>query len=91
MTQTIKPAPGIVFAKPIEKKTVTNSGIILPERAGQKLEAATVINSGSDKYTAGDTVVYQPFTTTEIQLDGIDYLLVSEEDILGKLVEVSGE
>lgn len=85
--QTIKPADGKIFAKPLEKVTKTKSGILLDERAAEKPAMGEVINSGSKDYQSKDVIVYKEYTTTELKLDGEEYFLIDQSDVLGKVVE----
>ena len=87
--KTIKPAQNQVFAKPTEATTKTASGFILSTANAQKPQTASVINVGGgvDWLKAKDTIVYKAYTTTDIKLDGQDYILLSAEDILGVIVE----
>ena len=85
--QTIAPAPRTLFCKPDEAKNETHSGILLATQA-EKPKTATVINVGEGvTYQRDDIIIYKPYATTEVKLDGQEYILVSEEDIIGKLVE----
>jgi chaperonin GroES len=71
-----------------EKRTA--SGIIIPDTAGEKPQMAkikwmSVIENAEVK--PGDTVLYKPFSGTEVELDGNKYLLLPYSDILAKVVE----
>lgn len=87
---TISPAAKQLFCKPEEAETVTKSGFLLSEQAAEKPKIAEVINVGSGikDYRAHDRVIYKPYTTTDIKLNGKVYFLIAEEDILGIAVEV---
>ena len=88
--QTIKPAPKQLFCKPEEAVTKTASGILLDQKAAEKPRTAEVINVG-DKVTAfspHDKIVYKPYSTTDIKLNGEDFFLVPEDDVLGVGQEV---
>lgn len=82
---TIKPANKLVFAKPSEKDTVV-SGFLVAENSAEEPHTATIIDSSSKDYAEGDVIVYKPYTTTDIKLDNVEYFLIHEEDILGKVV-----
>ena len=74
-------------AKPEEK---TSSGIIIPDTAKEKPNQGTVVavpDDNTDKENqvtvkVGDTILYGKFAGTEIEIDGNDYLIMSETDIL---------
>lgn len=76
----------IVQAAAAEEKTA--SGIIIPDSAKEKPQRGTVIAAGPGKadepmtVKAGDTVLYGKYSGTEIALEGVDYLIMRESDIL---------
>ena len=76
----------IVKADPAEK--VTKGGIIIPDTAQEKPQRGTVVAAGPGKkdepvtVKAGNTVLYGKYAGTEIQIDGEDYLIMRESDIL---------
>ena len=82
----LKPLKDRVVAKiekPLEK---TKSGILLGE-AKEKPAYAVVESVGPDvkEVKKGDKVVYKEYSTTEIKIDEIDYIILKEEDILATL------
>lgn len=87
----IRPASKQIFAKPTEAEKTTKSGLILSDGSVDKPRTAEVINVGSDVtwLKAHDTIVYKMYTTTDIKLDGVDYMLIAEEDVLGVVEEFS--
>lgn len=84
MTTPIKPLADRVVAVREEAKTQTASGIYLPDNAKEKPVVAVVQAVGSDvKHVKnGDKIVYKEYSTTELKVDGVEYLIVKEEDIL---------
>lgn len=88
--KTIHPSSKQLFAKPIEAETTTASGIILTQSTTFEPKYAEVINIGSEVTVAKqrDTIVYKEYATTDISLDGEDYILVNEDDVLGTIIEV---
>ena len=82
---TIKPSKEYVFARPEEAQRTTTTGLILTEDAAYKPEVAVVLAVGSNvtEFKVNDRIVYKAFTTTEIKLDGTEYVLLNQEDILG--------
>ncbi|QJU09705.1 co-chaperone GroES [Candidatus Saccharibacteria bacterium oral taxon 488] len=84
MSTPIKPLGDRVVAVREEAKTQTASGIYLPDSSKEKPVIAQVKAVGSDvKHVAvGDKIVYKEYTTTELKVDGVDYLIVREEDVL---------
>lgn len=76
----------LVQPKAAEEKTV--SGIIIPESAKEKPQIGTVLLVGGDKkdepmeLKAGDVVFYGRYSGTELNIEGEDYLLMSQTDVL---------
>ena len=76
----------LILANPAEEKTA--SGIYIPDTAKEKPQRGVVIAAGSGKkdepvtVKAGDTVLYGKYAGTEIQIEGADYLIMRESDIL---------
>ncbi len=76
----------IVKAAAAEEKTA--GGIIIPDTAKEKPQKGTVIAAGPGKkdepvtVKAGNTVLYGKYAGTEIQIDGEEYLIMRESDIL---------
>jgi chaperonin GroES len=88
--KTVAPAPNQLFCKPDTAETKTETGLWLTESAAEKPRTAEVINVGEGVtgYQQKDTIVYKLYSATEIKLNNEDYFLISEEDVLGTLVEV---
>lgn len=68
-----------------EAKTV--SGLYLPDAAKEKPAYATVAAVGPDVKTLkkGDKIVYREYSVTELKVEGVEYLIVKEEDVLAKI------
>lgn len=84
MTTPIKPLADRVVAVREKAATKTASGLYLPDTAKEKPVFATVQAIGSDvkHVKVGDKIVYKEYSTTELTADGVEYLIVKEEDIL---------
>lgn len=84
MTSPIKPLADRVVAVREVAATQTASGIYLPDAAKEKPTLASVIATGADvkEVKVGDKIVYKEYSTTELKIDGTEYLIVKEEDIL---------
>ena len=89
----IKPLGDRVVVKPIEEEEVTKSGIVLPDTAKEKPQKGEVLAVGSGKLLdngervplevkVGDVVVFAKYGGTEIELDGEEYVILSERDLL---------
>lgn len=87
MSSPIKPLGDRVVAVREEAQTKTTSGLYLPDAAKEKPVVAKVVAAGKDAKTikVGDKILYKEYSTTEIKIDGTEYLIVKEEDILGTL------
>lgn len=90
--KTIKPSNHQVFAKKIEASEKTSSGIFVPKNAVDNLSQAEVINVGAlvKDFKQRDQIIYREYAATETKLNNDEYLLISDEDILGKIIEVEG-
>lgn len=84
MSTPIKPLADRVVAVREEAKTQTASGIYLPDNAKEKPVLAEVKAVGPDVkgIKTGDKIVYKEYSTTELTIDGTEYLIVKEEDVL---------
>lgn len=75
-----------VLIEPLEGEQKTESGIFIPDTAKEKPQKGKVIAVGKTKSVAvGDVVIYKKWGGTEIKLDGKDYLVVEDKDIIGIL------
>ena len=88
MTLNIKPLSDRVLIEPVAAETKTASGIFIPDTAKEKPQKGTVVavGNGSKDHTmtvkVGDTVLYGKYAGTEISIEGQDYLIMRESDIL---------
>ena len=88
MSISIKPLADRVLIEPMESETKTASGIILPDSAKEKPQKGTIIAVGTGtadvKLTVkkGDIVLYSKYAGTDLQIEGKDYLIMRESDIL---------
>ncbi|HEU5229432.1 MAG TPA: co-chaperone GroES [Ktedonobacteraceae bacterium] len=89
----IRPVGDRVVVKPAAKEEVTRSGIVLPDTAKEKPQEGTVIAVGSGRLLEngdraaielreGDRVLFAKYGGTEFKLDGEEYLVLKENDIL---------
>lgn len=84
MTTPIKPLADRLVAVREVAATKTASGIYLPDNAKEKPVLAKVTAVGPDvkDVKVGDKIVYKEYSTTELKIDGTEYLIVKEEDVL---------
>nr|WP_321354835.1 co-chaperone GroES [uncultured Draconibacterium sp.] len=79
---------GKILVQPQEAEEKTVSGIIIPDSAKEKPQVGTVVLVGDDKkdepmeLKVGDIVFYGKYSGTELNIDGVDYLLMSQSDVL---------
>jgi chaperonin GroES len=88
----IEPLGTRVLVRPVEKESKTSSGIILPETAKEKPKQGVIAAVGDDEemltnLSIGDRVLFPKYTGTEIQVDGVDYLIMEEADVLARISE----
>lgn len=89
----IKPLSDRVLVQPAPAEEKTESGIIIPDSAKEKPQEGTVVAAGPGKVengskiemsvNEGDKVLYGKYSGTEITLDGEEYMIMRESDILG--------
>lgn len=83
-----KPLKDRVLVKPHEAEAKTSSGIYIPESAQEKPQKGTVVAVGTGKkdepmtVKVGDVILYGKYSGTEVKIDGVDYLIMREDDIL---------
>ncbi|NLM52922.1 MAG: co-chaperone GroES [Firmicutes bacterium] len=93
----IQPLGDRVVIKPIEAEEKTASGIVLPDKAKEKPQEGEVIAVGDGRVLdngtrlemdvkVGDRVLFSKYAGTEVKLEGVEYLIMRQDDILGKLV-----
>lgn len=84
MSAPIKPLADRVVAVKEEAATKTASGLYLPDNAKEKPVLAKVAAVGPDvkSLKVGDRIVYKEYSTTELKVEGTEYLIVKEEDVL---------
>ena len=88
MSLNIKPLADRVLVEPMQAETKTASGIIIPDNAKEKPQKGTVVATGKGTkdepitVKVGDTVLYGKYGGTELKLEGKDYLMMRESDIL---------
>lgn len=89
----IKPLEDNILIEPLEKETMTASGIVIPDTAKEKPQQGRVLAAGPGKrdeegkltimaVTVGQTVLYKKWGGSELKVGGKEYLIVKSEDIL---------
>jgi len=91
---TIRPLQDRILVKRVQEEEKTKGGIIIPETAKEKPVEGEVIAVGNGKVLdngsvrgldvkVGDRVLFSKYGGTEVKLDGIEHLIMREDDILG--------
>lgn len=84
MASPIKPLAARVVAVREVAKTQTASGLYLPESAKEQPAVVVIQAIGPDvkHLKVGDRIVYKDYAPTNLSIDGTDYLIINEEDVL---------
>jgi len=94
----LKPLSDRVIVKAVEQEEKTQSGIYLPDTAKEKPQQGNVVAVGSGRVAqngeripmsvnVGDRVLFAKYGGTEVKLDGTEYLILNESDILAIVQE----
>jgi chaperonin GroES len=97
----VRPLHDRVVVKRTEEKEMVRGGIVIPDTAKEKPQEGEVVAVGSGKkkddgsrvamdVKVGDRVLFGKYSGTEIKIDGEEYLMMREEDILGILDGAAG-
>lgn len=87
----LQPMHGRILAKPFEAKDKTSGGLYIPDTAKEKLQEGEVIavaKDATDEVAVGDHVIYKEFAGTDLKIEGEDYILLTEDDLLAKYLAV---
>ena len=90
----IRPLHDRIIVERLEEETTTAAGLIIPDTAKEKPQQGKIVAAGKGKVTedgkvlpmdvkVGDTVLFGKYAGTDIKLDGKEYLMMREDDILG--------
>ncbi|HMM49900.1 MAG TPA: co-chaperone GroES [Miltoncostaeaceae bacterium] len=92
---SVQPLGDRVVVRVAESESVTASGLVIPETAGDRPQRGTVVAAGPGRYedgkrvpmlvAEGDVVVFAKYGGTEVTVDGEDLLILRESDILAKV------
>lgn len=96
MALKIKPLADRVVVEPAEAEEISAGGIILPDTAQEKPQQGTVVAVGPGKHSDSGTliemtvkkgakVLYGKYSGTEVTIDGVEYVIMRESDILATL------
>lgn len=90
----VRPLGDRVVVKPLARETMTSSGIVLPDTAKEKPQEGEILAVGSGKVldngkrttpevTVGQRVLFARYSGTEVKVEGEEYLIMRESDIMG--------
>lgn len=90
---SVKPLADRVLVEPLEAAEKTAGGLYIPDNAKEKPQKGKIIAVGPGKASdsgtivkmevkAGDTILYGKYSGTEVEVDGKDYLIMRESDVL---------
>jgi len=90
----LRPLHDRILVKRVEEETTTKGGIIIPDSAKEKPAEGKVISVGNGKVgedgkripldiKKGDRILFSKYGGTEVKVDGEEYLIMREDDVLG--------
>jgi chaperonin GroES len=90
----IRPLQDRIIVKRVEEEETTKGGIIIPDTAKEKPQEGKVIAVGKGKLNEdgklqpldvkkGDKVLFSKYAGTEINIEGVEHLIIREDDVLG--------
>jgi chaperonin GroES len=90
----LRPLYDRLLVERVESEEVTKGGIILPDSAKEKPQQGKVIATGEGKRAddgkliplsvkAGDTILFGKYSGSEVKIEGIEYLIMREDDVMG--------
>ena len=94
----LKPLGDRLIVAPLEEEQTTSGGIVLPDTAIERPQRGTVVAAGPGERSRetgeviamdvaeGDVVVYSKYGGTEIKIEGDEFLILRESDVLAKVV-----
>ncbi|HSR68188.1 MAG TPA: co-chaperone GroES [Acidobacteriota bacterium] len=94
---SIKPLHDRILVKRVEEQEEVRGGIVIPDTAKEKPQEGEVVAVGDGKVLdngktapmsvkAGDRILFGKYSGTEVKVDGSDYLIMREDEVLGILV-----
>ena len=92
----IRPLQDRILVKRIEEEETTKGGIIIPDTAKEKPQEGKVVAAGKGKVgddgklhpldvKKGDKVLFSKYAGTEVNIEGVEHLIIREDDVLGIL------
>jgi chaperonin GroES len=98
MATKLTPLHDRILVRRLEEQETTRGGLIIPDTAKDKPQEGEVISAGKGKTNdegkvrpldvkAGDRILFGKYSGTEVKLDGEDFLIMREEEVLGIVEE----
>jgi chaperonin GroES len=93
----LRPLYDRIVVKRIDEKETTRNGIVIPDSAQEKPQEGEVLATGNGKrledgtivaldVKTGDRVLFGKYSGSEIKLDGVEFIIMREDDVLGIFV-----
>lgn len=90
----VRPLHDRILVRRMAEEEKTSGGIIIPDTAKEKPQRGEVVATGSGRFTedgktlplevkVGDKILFSKYSGTELKLDGKEFLMMREEDVLG--------
>jgi chaperonin GroES len=98
MPSKLVPLADRIVVKNVEQEEVLASGLVIPDTAKEKPQQGEVVSVGPGRrdddgklipmdIEVGDIIVYAKYSGNDLKLDQVDYLILSEKDVLAKIVK----
>ena len=102
MALKLRPLHDRLVVKRLEEEDKSSGGIIIPDSAKEKPQKGEVVAAGNGKKNedgkiipldvkAGDRILFGKYSGSDIKLDGIEYMIMREDEVLGVLDKASGK
>ena len=98
MATKLTPLHDRILVRRLEEQETTRGGLIIPDTAKDKPQEGEVVSAGKGKISeegkvrpldvkAGDRILFGKYSGTEVKLDGEEFLIMREEEVLGIIEE----
>jgi len=93
----LEPLGDRIVITPLKQEEITASGLVIPDTAKEKPQQGEVVAVGPGRLdengkrvlmdvTVGDRILYAKYTGTEVKIEGTDFIVLNEKDVLARLV-----
>src|SRR3989442_11642396 len=97
-SMNVKPLADRILVRRVDEKETVKGGIIIPDTAKEKPQEGEVVAVGPGRMTEdgkriamevkkGDRILIGKYSGTEVKIDGIEYIILREDDVVGVLVK----